>query len=59
MVDAGVCNDQESTVFYEHFTRGLWQGYSFSVQIIQTIIGSGRVANNPSVGTGNGAVPKK
>ena len=30
----GVCNDQESKIFYEHFTRGPCQGYSFSVQII-------------------------
>ena len=52
---SGICNDQESKIFYEHFTRGLCQGYGFSVQIIQKLTGNGRVP----IGDGVEAVSKK
>ena len=48
---SGVCNDQESKIFYEHFTKTECQGYGFTVQIIQKLKGDGRVSNS-------GVVPK-
>ena len=55
---SGVCNDQESKVFYEHFTRGKCNGYGFTVQIIQKLNGNGRVSKSNN-GVDNVAVPKK
>ena len=54
----GICNDQESKIFYEHFTRGTCNGYGFTVQIIQKLSGNGRISNGV-LGVDNGAVPKK
>ena len=50
---AGVSNDKESKIFYEHFTQTQCQGFGFTVQIIQKLNGNGWVSNSI------GAVPKK
>ena len=50
---SGVCNNQESKILYEHFTKTKCQGFGFTVQIIQKLNGNGWVSNSI------GAVPKK
>ena len=50
---SGVCNDQESKILYEYFTKTQYQGFVFTVQIIQKHNGNGWVSNSI------GAVPKK
>ena len=50
---SGVCNNQESKILYEHFTKTKCQGFGFTVQTIQKLNGNGWVSNSI------GAVPKK
>ena len=58
---SGVCNDQESKIFYEHFTKTKCQGFGFTVQIIQKLKGNGRISNFSGVvpKTSVAGVPKK